>query len=111
MKTRHTPKPWMISGPEDMPGFYCLMNHVDRFEAAYDSNDLTIQEPVFQEEHANALLIELAPEMFDTLENLLEHCVVIPKYRGSGCNKEREADAAIASARAIVKTVRETRYL
>jgi hypothetical protein len=50
---------------------------------------------------ANAVLIAQAPAMLEALELLFEHCVMIHKHWGEGCN-QKEADAAIKNAQAIL---------
>lgn len=50
---------------------------------------------------ANVRLISEAPAMAQALRDLFEHCAMIHKHWGDGCNL-REANAAEARARAIL---------
>ena len=71
-KNKHTPGPWEISAPEDMPGYYCLINAVERFEAAYYSDpvDIEAQDVTFAEERANAVLMASSPNLLECLWSL-----------------------------------------
>ena len=59
------------------------------------------------ENRANARLIAAAPDMFEALTSLYEHCAMIHKKWGDGCNSI-EADKAIeAGIAAIAKATEE----
>ena len=47
-----------------------------------------------KEAQANAALIAAAPEMYEALKQLFEHCAMIHKHWGDG-NNQKEADEAI----------------
>lgn len=54
---------------------------------------------------ANARLISAAPELLKALEALFEHCSMIHKHWGDGCNS-KQASAAQELGRAAIRKAR-----
>ncbi len=100
----HTPGPWTVQSLETAHNDYCdwptfavrsaktnvclaTVGKVDHYES--------------ERNEANARLIAAAPDMLEALQALFENCAMTHKHWGEGSNS-KEADAAIANARAAI---------
>ncbi len=99
MPITHTPGPWRIQGNG-------TLNHpvsgrpltTVRFETSLGTFEVLDET---NEPDANAQLIAAAPDLLHALEQLFEHCSMIHKHWGDGCN-QKQADAAIKAGRAAI---------
>jgi hypothetical protein len=91
--SKHTPGKWEVYGSEtsnavwvkSANGRICTMKPCE--------NDLS-----------NARLIAAAPEMYEALKGLFEHCAMIHKHWGEGSN-QKDANLAIAKAQSILTKI------
>jgi len=94
----HTPGDW-IACPGNKDG----KRHI-RIETRGEENGL---EPVATltgpDREANAALIAAAPDLLAALEALFEHCAMVHKHWGDGCNRDQAAAAEKAARAAIAK--------
>jgi hypothetical protein len=94
-KSKFTPGPWYTIHPESG-------------EVAHEKTGNTIARCVWaindMDYSANARLIAEAPSMYDALRALFANCTMVHTVWGDGCN-QKEADEAIASARAILARI------
>ena len=108
---KHTPGPWRatISKGDLKHGGYpdkCISFVIDsdtrKLMAMGECWNTFSDDPnPFPEIEANARLIAAAPEMLDALKSLYEHCAMIHKTWGDGCN-QKQADAAIIAGHAAI---------
>ncbi len=98
MNQQHTPGPWRVSesdtvvGPSGNVVAECCGYSVQATDAAQRKQG---------GREANARLIAAAPDLLAALRSLFENCAMIHSQWGDNDNK-KEADAAIASARAAI---------
>lgn len=97
-KATHTPAPWQFETPST------VLIPVYNDKAGAEPIRLMLQTKA-GEAKANARLIAAAPELLEALTSLFEQCAMIHKYGGSADNT-READTAIAAARAAIQKAR-----
>ena len=96
MNATHTPKPWRI----DPAGQETLQNVI-----MSEATGGTIA--VVYGSDADAALLVTAPDLLEALEGLFEHCSMVHRHWGDGCN-QREADAAVSLARQAINAARGT---
>jgi hypothetical protein len=60
----------------------------------------------FAEAEANARLIAAAPKLLEAMVRLFDHCSMVHKHWGDGCNR-KEAEVAIQDARAAIYAATE----
>lgn len=89
---QHTPGAW--EAKRDLARNY-------GFDITSDNGRKIIAETIGGEHEANARLIAAAPDLLDALERLFENCAMVHNRWGDNCN-QKEADAAIATARAAI---------
>lgn len=88
-RAQHTPGPWHLG-----------LRQAERI--VYDAKGWAVANATV---YHGARLISAAPDLLASLESLFEHCVMVHSKWGEGCN-QREANAAIAAARAAIASAK-----
>lgn len=93
----HTPGPWQGSNARYGAIHKNWRVYSDTGEAIAFVENMAQGDATFY----NAALISAAPELLTALEALFEHCAMVHKHWGDGCNRE-QANAAQDAARAAI---------
>ena len=99
--TKHTPGPWTVGGELVSKAGTSI-----EIASVWDNGHPQRRDaPSFDEAEANRQLIALAPEVYEVLVALFEHCAMIHNVWGDGCN-QKQSDEAQRRGKAILKKVR-----
>lgn len=97
MKTIFTPGPWELEAGRNFKttsGEFYISYGRDRYDNPKFKS--------FVELDNNAVLIAAAPDMYEALKALYEHCAMVHNAWGDGCN-QKESDAAIKAGKAAMR--------
>jgi hypothetical protein len=86
---KHSPEVWTADGG------YIKGGQADMYPLLFERVHAT---------EADMRLAAAAPALRDALRSVFEHCALVHKHWGEGCN-QRQADAAIAGARALLDSL------
>jgi hypothetical protein len=103
--TQHTPGPWKVEPDSELA--HAHPYHRTRFVTTADfDQDAHMGEIICRMSDApnqvhNAVLLAAAPDLLKAMESLFNNCQMIHSHWGDNSNA-KEADAAIAAARAAI---------
>lgn len=98
-RAKHTEGPWSVWKVNDNEWCICGPEECGRHS---HFASVRVGYMWHEEEQANAKLIAAAPDMLEALQALYEHCAMVHKEWGEGCN-QKQADAAIVAGRAAIE--------
>ena len=104
--SKHTPGPWflgdgghlVLASSSECVAILCDAEG-DQFASMTTHSGNTVTP---EQRRANGVIMAEAPELLEALKALFEHCSMVHKHWGEGCN-QREADAAIKAGRAAIQ--------
>lgn len=100
----HTPGPWKI-GRDGRTVFSAKSPHDESHTETPIICKSGPDQYANEENLANAALIAAAPDLLAALEQLFEHCAMVHKHWGDGCN-QKQADAAQKLGREAIARAR-----
>lgn len=101
--SNHTARPWYAANDNEIHD-RCANFDRDGARIGDTPNRIAVVEYPYGDiagQSANARLIAAAPELLAALQSLFDHCAMVHKHWGEGCN-QKQADAAIAAGRAAI---------